>query len=249
MPPWQTIVWLVLAFGLLVPLTRWFSKRVQSLFLLLTGHSDTAIYAHFVLLLPGVLLHEASHWLSATLLGVHTGKVSLRPKPTRGGSVRLGALQFRRTGMVRESIVGLAPLAAGTIVVLLIAHGHFGLDISGPWRLDQLRGQLPAASRASDAWLWVYLIVAVSNAMRSSASDRSSWRPLALYLVVLILALYLLGALSRVPAQIVDLGVSLSRHLALAFSLSAGLDLAIGCGLWATERLLGLLIGRRVEAK
>jgi hypothetical protein len=246
MTPLQTLLWLVVAFALLVPATRWFSQRVQSLMLLITRDSTIAIYGYFVLLLPGVLLHELSHWLLATVLGVRTGRLSLRPRVRRGGALQMGALQYQRTDIVRESLVGLAPLVAGTVVVLLVARHLLGIGPEVTRRLEQLPGTLWAAAGARDAWLWVYLITAVSNAMLPSASDRASWQTLGLYLGLVILLLVLVGGTDQVSDRMLGLGVTLARHLAYAYSLSVVLDVGVGSALWLTERLLSLLVGRRV---
>ncbi len=39
---------------------------------LLTGSQDAALYLYHFILLPGTILHEVAHWLTAKLLGVRT---------------------------------------------------------------------------------------------------------------------------------------------------------------------------------
>ena len=65
---------------LLVFLQRWIHTHLHGVSLLLTGRPEWAVIVYAVILFPGVFLHEASHWLAATLTGVRTGGVSLMPR-------------------------------------------------------------------------------------------------------------------------------------------------------------------------
>ena len=252
MSEWTSILWFVASLALLFLVTPWFSRRVQGPIFLLTGNPVIALYAYFALLLPGILVHELSHWVVAQALGMRTGKLSLRPRARRDGRVQMGALEYQRVDALRESVVGLAPLLAGTAVVLLIAHARFGLSLGSAWDLSALPGGLLAATRTKDAWLWIYLLAAVSNAMLPSASDRASWRTVSIYSVLAalgVLGLYALGAFARVPDPLVGVGLRLQRYLALAFTVAILLDVAIGAIFWAVEGILGLTLRRRLEAR
>jgi hypothetical protein len=78
------LVFLTLA--LLLPLL-WFVRQVhaglQELFFLLTEHKVLAVYLFQVLLLPGVLLHELSHYVAAMILGVRVRKLSFQGRLSR----------------------------------------------------------------------------------------------------------------------------------------------------------------------
>ena len=240
------ILWLAGSMAVLVYVTRWFGERVRALVFLPSGNAVAAVYVHFALLLPGTLLHEMSHWLAARLLGVRTGRLSLGPRPAGGGVVRFGALEYVRPDPVRESLIGLAPLLSGSAVVLLLARWRFGL---APLVVADPRSFLRALwhmTEAQDAWLWIYGIVAVANAMLPSAADRRGWRPVGIYLGVLVALLGVSGALARLPEPLVSGVASLVTRLAFVFSLTIVLDLAIGAVLWGVELLLGLLLDRRI---
>lgn len=77
-------------------------------------------YGVALLLLPGTLLHELSHWLVAELLRVPTGKMGLLPKVEPDNQVRLGSLQIAAVDPFRRTLIGLAPLLAGLTVLFLI---------------------------------------------------------------------------------------------------------------------------------
>jgi hypothetical protein len=103
-----------------------------------------------------------------------------------------------------------------------------------------------AVFQTRDAWLWLYLLFAVSNSMLPSASDRRAWP------AVLALAAVLGGVLAFVgfgPAVAQALAGPLdnaTRALAIAFSITVGLDVCFIPFLAVMEWLLGRLTGRRV---
>ena len=247
MVQWVPAIWLVAATIVLVPVTRWFSEHVRGLALLLTANPIAAIYVYFFLLLPGTLTHEISHLLVAKVLGVRTLRLSLGPKPRPSGDVQFGAVEYQRADPLRESLVGLAPLLIGSALVLVIAHGRLGLGTQAMLHLEALPARLVAMTRAQDAWLWVYLLVAIANAMLPSAADRRAWSSTLIYLVLAAIAIYVAGALlqARIPAEATSWLAQRIADLAFAFTLTVLLDLLIGGAVWGIEALLGRLLRRR----
>ena len=121
-------IWVTLALPCLYFLQRWIHRHLHGVALLLTGNKQWAIILYAIVLFPGVLLHELSHWITARLLGVKTGKFSVLPRTIAGGSVQLGYVEYYKTSKVgpfRESLIGSAPLITGTAVVILIAFKIF----------------------------------------------------------------------------------------------------------------------------
>ncbi|MDX1523056.1 MAG: hypothetical protein R3264_15630, partial [Anaerolineae bacterium] len=99
-------IWVAIALPLLLLLQRWIQTHLSGLALLLVGRPERAIIIYAILLFPGVLLHEISHWLAAKLLGVHTGSFSILPRLQRDGTVQLGYVEYyqgRTLGPIRES--------------------------------------------------------------------------------------------------------------------------------------------------
>ncbi len=72
--------WLLLLIGPQLVLQRWLHREIQAVFLLLTRRAELALVLFSLLFFPGVLLHEASHYLTAFLLGVRVGGISLIPQ-------------------------------------------------------------------------------------------------------------------------------------------------------------------------
>jgi len=245
-----------LTFSALWLAVRWIHRHLQGLALLLTGDPDIALYLYALLLFPGVLLHELSHLLMARLLGVRTRGFSLRPATTPQGAVQLGFVVVQRTDVVRSSLIGLAPLLSGIGVVLLIGQHVFAVErIAAALVTGDLGRALEgavAAFQVPDAWLWLYLVFAVSNAMLPSASDRSDWGALALLLVGGGALFFLIQDTSGEGASrlLRGWGPSLEAGLALltmAFGTTLAVDLLFALIIGLLEQLIGGLRGRRVE--
>ena len=72
---------LALTLALLLVLSRWITSQVQIVGLRLTGNERFALTVYFLLMLPGIALHELSHAAMAKLLGLKVGKVTLGLRP------------------------------------------------------------------------------------------------------------------------------------------------------------------------
>jgi hypothetical protein len=244
---WTILIWVVVAAVGVWLLQRWLHQHIHGLVLLLSGNDNLAIVVHFALLMPGVVVHEAAHWVMARLLGVKVSSFSVGPQRVRGGQLRLGSVQIRRADPVRESLIGLAPLLVGTTLVLLLARWGFGLLPDEKLALADWPRRIWTCVRAPDAWLWVYLIFTVSNAMMPSASDRRPLRVLLLYLVLVLAIAYLLVGIPRNTGVWLAWGLRLLAYLAYAFTLTAAIDVAVLAPLLLLEWIAGRLTGRRVE--
>jgi hypothetical protein len=247
---WTLIFWTML---LLIPLL-WLMRRVheglQELFYLLTAHKTAAIYLFQILLLPGVLLHEFSHYLIARLLGVRVRKVSLQPV-VQGDKIQMGAVVIERADFIRGLLIGMAPLVLGSIAVVLIGQQVF--DVSqvihaaqasdSPGVIDAIR----AAFGVNDAWIWLYLIFAISNAMLPSKSDRESLWPMVAFITLLAVVAAIAGwGLDLVSSLAKPVETALSLLL-VAFGITVFVD-AIFLGVITLLRgLISLLTGRKLE--
>jgi hypothetical protein len=242
--------WLLVSLVLLVLSTRWFSNHVRGLVLLLTSNAMASVYVYFFLLFPGTLAHELSHLLVAKLLGVQTGRLHLGPKVQTDGVIQFGAVEYRRPDALRESLIGLAPLVTGSALVLLVAERCLGLDPQALLNLSELPTRLWQATQSPDAWLWLYLILAISNAMIPSAADRRAWRTLliagGILLAALLALLLFTDTAGQVPKLIPAWFTTGMAYLAFAFTLTLTLDLLIGGVVWLVEVALGGLLKRRI---
>ncbi len=243
---WSPFLWFAAALIPLLLLERWVHRHLQGVALLLAGDSEVAVWLYALPLLPGVALHEASHALAAWLAGARVGRISIFPA-RRGERIQLGFVPVEATGPLRTALIGLAPLVAGCLALLLI--GHLGLGL-GPVGAALAKRDWPGAlgglvqvAHTRDAALWIYLAFAVSNTMLPSRSDMRAWPVILLFLLVAAGGVALLG-LGPTLAQ--PLAAAL-RWLAVACMLVLLLDLPFALLIWVAERVLERVKGVRVE--
>ncbi|MSP14231.1 MAG: hypothetical protein EXR62_14905 [Chloroflexi bacterium] len=249
---WEGIFWIAMLIFPLWLAKRWINRHLQGVGLLIFGEKhDATLLLYFLILFPGIILHELSHWGMAHLLGIKTGKFSLGPQKLRGGRVRLGSVRVARADPLRESLIGAAPLIVGTLVILSIAALRLGVNFpSGRSLLDQLGRMfqnLPSTVYASDVLIWLYLIFAISNSMLPSESDRTAWLPLGLWLAAICSIVLVLGYRPNLPPEILQGVLDAINYLGLAFALTLFVDLIFMAVVFLVESALMLVSGRRVE--
>ena len=143
--------WLLLMLGPLLVLQRALHRQLQGVFLILTRRPAVAMGIFSFIFLPGVALHEGSHYLMARLLGVHTGRVSLLPRPTRTGMLQLGFVETAHTDVVRDALIGAAPLITGGMVVAYIGVTRMKLLPPGERLIARINTQPFILDQGDDA--------------------------------------------------------------------------------------------------
>ncbi len=243
--PMPGYLWFVLSLFPMIWLQRQLHREIQAVLLLITRHPGLTIGLFSLLFLPGVLLHELSHLVAARLLGVRTARFSLLPQALADGRLLLGYVETRRTDVLRDSLIGLAPLMTGSAFLAYVALDRLNLPLL--WhtlqnrQIDLFLAALWALPTVSDFPLWLYLTFAVSSTMLPSASDRHAWPPLLLWMSVL-LALAIVAGLG--PWLLAHLAPLLNRFLqsvAMLFGLSAILHLLVLMPVFLLHRLLAQL--------
>lgn len=251
-PILPTLLTFTLCVILLYWLQRWITQHVQGIGLLLFNKADYGMTLLWLVLLPGILLHEGSHWITARLLGLKTGKFRFTPSTVKGQIV-LGSVEVQRSNAFKDSLVGLAPFLAGTLALLILGYAVFDVGALGrawednAWQrmFDLLAGTL----RVNDAVLWLYLVFAISNAMMPSPSDRESWRLVLIYVGAVFLLLLVFGwlpAFSDEFVQQLDAGL---RMLTWAFGLALLVDAVLALAMALFEFLASALLKRRIVYK
>ncbi|MBN1995352.1 MAG: hypothetical protein JW953_21875 [Anaerolineae bacterium] len=250
MSGWSTLFWLIVSFAVMYPLKRWISAHVQGVAFLLTGSQKAAMWVFWVLFLPGTFLHELSHWLTAKLLRVKTGRFSLWPKQRRG-QLQMGAVQVEVADPFRHSLIGLAPLIFGSIAILLIGLGW--LELGGVGQaltggdLEVMWQVISKVLGTPDVWLWLYLIFAISNAMLPSASDREAWWSVLIYLGLALFLAIGLGLNPTLSPQLQQLGLTLIAHLLYAFLITIAVDILFILVIFFIETFFAWVLGRQVR--
>jgi hypothetical protein len=232
---------------------RWIHTHLHGIALLLTGKSERAVILYAIVLLPGVLLHEVSHWLMATLLGVRTGSFSLLPRQQSDGSVQLGYVEYYKSsslGALRESLIGGAPLVTGTAVILLIGFRIFGVtNLSAAIQsgdVDTLVTALGQVFAVPDFLVWLYLLFAISNAMMPSRSDRRAWPALILTLSTIAIVMTVLDIEDVIFAGIANWAPTVFGYLGSALSMAIAVDILFMIFLSLVEGLVSRLKGVNV---
>jgi hypothetical protein len=243
-------IWVAITIPILLVLQRWIHRHLHGVAYLITGKRNWAVILYALILFPGVLLHELSHWLTATILGVRTGSFSVLPKTGADGTIQLGYVEYyksSRLGPIRESLIGSAPLVTGTIAVLLIAINVFDLPelVSSIQNenIDALVKSLSILFGTGDFLIWLYLIFAISNAMMPSTSDRRAWPAFALIMVAFAIFLYFLGLMDVFVETLIGPAAIVFGYLGLAYSLAIGVDLFFMFCIWIVEWIISRIKG------
>lgn len=244
------LLWLLAILAPLLYLQRRLHRELQAVLLLLTRRADVALVLFSLLLFPGILLHELSHFIVARLSGVRTGRLSLIPQRMPDGRLQLGYVETSSTDRLRDSLIGVAPLVSGC---LFVAYAGFDrLKLVGVWNAlvggegAGLLTAIQAGLHAPDFWVWFYLTLAISATMFPSQSDRRSWLPVLLVCLVLVGLAALTGQgwslLARL-SPLVDQGL---RSLASVLAVSLGTHLALVLPFTLLRMALARMTGMRV---
>lgn len=241
------LLWLFIALVPFILLQRWLHREIQAVLLIATRSPGLTQVLFALIFLPGVFLHELSHLLAAKLLRVRTGRFSLIPRPMPGGKLQLGYVETASGGLIKDAIIGAAPLITGGILVAYIAV--YKLELQFLWQLFQ-NGQFELFWRGitilpaiRDFWLWFYLTFTVSSMMMPSAADRHAWPAIGLGVMVLLILAILVGI---GPWMLENLAPSVSTFLegvAMIFGLSALVHAILVLPFFLMHRLLTRLTG------
>lgn len=115
---------------------------------------DTMIWWLSFLFLPGTFLHEIGHLLFAEFLFVRTDDLNVIPQILSDGMIKLGGVQIEHTDKIRRTIIGLAPILFG--VLLLSLGTYFRLQLIDNWYYLVFYG---------------YLLIQITHTMFSSKKD------------------------------------------------------------------------------
>jgi hypothetical protein len=241
---------LLFLLAMLIPLVflqRGLHREIQAVFLIATRHDTISIWLFSLLFFPGVILHELSHFVAAKLLRVETGRFSLIPQAMPDGRLQLGYVETAQSDIVRDSIVGVAPLIIGCLFIAYAAI--FQMHLLGLWELlrtgqiESFIAGLKSLPALSDFWLWLYLTFAVSSTMMPSASDRHAWLPLGIFAGIL---LGLVVAAGAGPWMLTNLAPPLNaffKSVSLIFGLSVMLHILLLLPIFLVHKTLSKITG------
>jgi len=247
---WSTYLYLLL---LLVPLSylqRFLQREIQAIFLLITRQPEISMALFSLMFLPGVLLHEVSHFLMAHLLGVRTGRFSIIPKKLEGGRIQLGYVETASSDFFRDALIGVAPLVTGGIFVAFAGVSRLGLNTV--WE-SLAQGQTSSIGLAlksvvdkPDFWIWFYLIFAVSSTMMPSSSDRRAWLPLISVMVILLVLVLLMGVGTWILTSFGSAFKAALDAITLVLGITVFIHLILLPPTWIIRKLISRMVGLQV---
>jgi len=126
----NVLMWLQVL-GLLVALYFLSQKFLQHLgwwFFRIFKQRDLVIRAVSFFLLPGTFIHEVAHLVFAEFMQVRTDGLSVVPEIKDDKSIKLGGVKIEQTDPLRRTIIGLAPVFLGLILIWVASGYVFGLD-------------------------------------------------------------------------------------------------------------------------
>lgn len=250
--PLSGLFWFVLMLLPLVFLQRFLHREIQAVFLIVTRNSQLTIGLFSMLFFPGIFLHELSHFLMAKLLRVRTGRFSIIPATLPNGQLQMGYVETERTDYFRDSLIGLAPLIAGSLFIAYVGINHMQLDKlwdalrNGP--IESFWLGLSLLPMVKDFYLWFYLAFVVSSTMMPSDSDRHAWLPLGLWMAVLLAFAILAGAGTWMLDNIAPILNDFLTVVAILFGLSVILHVVLLLPTMLVHRLVSRVTGMDVKS-
>lgn len=242
----MSILFFAIVFVLTILLQRWLHQHIQAFAMALTGNPGCAVRLLFYLLLPGILLHEMSHYVAAKSMFVRAGDINLGIGRAGKKHVSLGSVTIERSDPIRTSLIGVAPFLVGIGAIWLIAGAGFDLWPNAGPTLEQMINRIVEYSHDWTTWLDVYLIFAVSTAMIPSESDREPWTPVVTFLGLAVLVLLLMGWSPRMPDEWVMPARRILDALTFALGIAVIVNGAVAILLWLVEEVVAQFNRRRV---
>lgn len=162
-------------------LSRVLTSEIYSFVYQITKKENFSTNILAFLFFPGVVIHEMAHYITAKLLLVPTGKISLLPKRD-GNYVRLGSVSIAKSDMFKEFLIGIAPLLVGVTLILSLVY----LVI------------IDTGFTVVKIILSIYAIFLISNTMYASRKDFQAAIPFIASAITVGIVLFVIGF--RLPA-------------------------------------------------
>jgi hypothetical protein len=246
----RILVWFFLILALLTILQRRLHFEIQACLLLITRRVDLSLVVFSILFLPGVIVHEASHYFAAKITGVRTGRVSLLPEIISDGRLRMGYVETEKTDFIRDAIIGLAPLISGMLIISLILFSllNFSVPILPEEfsNISQIFTMGTLLMAQPDFWLWFYVVFVISSTMFPSNSDRRAWFPIIALGIILMGFGLILGAGPWLLENIVPSILNFLRIITFVLGICALVHFGLLIPFWVLRQFLTRLTSLRV---
>ncbi len=238
---------------LLYLLSRRLIQGIYTLVYLPTRSRSVGIWVVTIIFFPGTVVHELAHLFVAEVLRVRTGKLTLIPEGLEGkegveGEVKTGSVAIAQTDPFRRTLIGLAPVYVGIVVLAAISWWL-------PSLLDTVftrpplavypelgEGQGEALQNGLLLTLALYALFAVSNSMFASREDMKGVIPFTITLGLFVAAGYLAGLRIGLTGELLTRIILVIRTLVRSLGIVLVVNLAV---LATTSLFLSLLSPRK----
>lgn len=202
--------------------------------LLLFRTTKPGIVLYSLLVLPGTIIHELSHWIVAEVLGVQTGRIKILPdfEEDESGTRRLGYVAVAKSDPFRAFLIGIAPFISGLLILLVLGRVLNDIYAQSLWWVNGLI---------------FYAIMVIGNSMMISESDRRTWPFIIVFFVFvgIMLTKQTFFDLNSIYSYI---NMSL-KSINSVLLVTAGLNLVMIMGSYAIRRLIEKTTGNRIIHK
>jgi hypothetical protein len=249
--PFTGFLWFITILLPLVIIQRLLHREIQAILLIITRSSQLTVGIFSILFLPGVFLHELSHFVMAKILRVRTGKASLIPKSMSNGRLQMGYVETAQTDIIRDSLIGIAPLVAGSSFIAYAGLNRLGLstlvEVLTNGQVELFWKGLTLLPQMDDFFLWFYLAFTISSTMMPSESDSHAWLPLGLWTAGLLTLGIFAGAGTWMLENIAPLLNNFLGLVATLFGLSVALHVVLLLPTMLLHRIVSRVTGVDVK--
>lgn len=231
---------LILELILLYFLSRRVIQTVFTVLFYLTRSRTVGIWIVTIIFFPGTIVHELAHLFTAEILGVHTGKLTLIPESLEGTEIKAGGVMIAETDPLRRTLIGLAPVYVGIIV--LTALSWWIPMLYQQSLLDTQNGVLFSSFSLYTLLFTLYTLFAVSNSMFSSNEDMKGVLPFAITSALFLISGYVAGLRVGLTSQLLTGFNVVTTTLVQSLGIVLGVNLVV---LAATSLFLSILSPRK----
>ncbi len=230
-----------LALAALVFVQRWIQRHLFGMGWIVAQEKHLATVVYYMVLLPGVFVHEVSHWLVAGMLNVKTRRLMTWPEADHNGAIEPAFIQVEETSNpIYLTLIGAAPFVSGLLLVLWISNSLLNLPILikalGSADVTVISAAFQAVLTRPDFPLWFYLLFAVSNSMLPGKADRRGWLVIAALVVGVFIFLIVTGFQAVVIKWLGGPIAQALNSLSAVFLTVLVIDCIVAAGIFVLER-------------
>lgn len=212
-------------------LSRKIHTAIYTTVYIFSGNQKLALIILLLILFPGTIIHELSHFFIATILHVPTGELSILPTIEKSGEVRAGKLMIGRVDPFRQTFVGLAPIFIGLGIL-------FAVGVLFSSQLTTYSTSTPlSASLQLTTIFYLYLFFVTSITMFSSKKDVENLIIVGPLAFLVIASLYKVGVRIILDEPLITNLELILRILTTSLTITAILDGTIFTILFLLEKL------------